>query len=221
MASTERYNRALEKCLRSITTWKNMINDYVDDSDKSAEVDKLQNSIKSYCLIDNDYKKTQEVIELISHNLKDIEKIEDIDAILQEKINEQSMDDFTSSEIWDRFNSNDVFVRSTKPKEQNLSLNYEAVDDSILCSNTFTPPIDPITKTVIKKPVKNKICGHIYDHNSIYDYLRQSKNKAKCPYIGCKNNKLRGGDFNEDNILKQRIEQYIYNKTNNSSDDED
>lgn len=221
MASNEKYNRALEKCLRSITIWKNMINDYVDDANKTVELEKLQKTVKTYCCIDNDYKKSQEVIDSVSNDLKNIEKLEDIDAKLQEKMCEQSIDNFTSNEIWDRFYSNDVFLRQSKPKKRDCSLNYEELDDSILCSNTFTPPIDPITKTIINKPVKNKICGHIYDYDSIYDYLRQSKNKAKCPYIGCKNNKLRGGDFNEDNVLKQRIEQYILNKPNNDSSDDD
>lgn len=49
-----------------------------------------------------------------------------------------------------------------------------------------TDIIDPYTKQKIIKPVRNNICKHIYDEESV-DRMFQGKYFVSCPYIGCTN----------------------------------
>ncbi|KAJ0180155.1 hypothetical protein K1T71_004746 [Dendrolimus kikuchii] len=46
--------------------------------------------------------------------------------------------------------------------------------------------IDPITKRPILDPVKNTVCGHIYEKEAIMDMIRNKK-RTKCPVVGCGN----------------------------------
>lgn len=45
--------------------------------------------------------------------------------------------------------------------------------------------IDPISKKRIVDPVKNTLCGHTYDRDSITQILKINK-KTRCPVVGCK-----------------------------------
>ncbi|XP_037578254.1 uncharacterized protein LOC119461124 [Dermacentor silvarum] len=45
---------------------------------------------------------------------------------------------------------------------------------------------DPITQKDIEVPVKNTKCSHIYDKNSISQYIKGTRN-PRCPYLGCAN----------------------------------
>ncbi|XP_025192323.1 E3 SUMO-protein ligase NSE2-like [Melanaphis sacchari] len=46
--------------------------------------------------------------------------------------------------------------------------------------------LDPFTKQPITKPVRNKICTHIYDQESV-NKMFQNKQFISCPYMGCSN----------------------------------
>uniref|UniRef100_A0A914C8Q7 E3 SUMO-protein ligase NSE2 n=1 Tax=Acrobeloides nanus TaxID=290746 RepID=A0A914C8Q7_9BILA len=58
-----------------------------------------------------------------------------------------------------------------------------------------TYKLDPFTKLLIKDPVINLNCGHIYDHTGIYEYLKQKTGSRRislfkrthCPVAGCGN----------------------------------
>ncbi|KAH9504321.1 E3 SUMO-protein ligase NSE2 [Bulinus truncatus] len=45
----------------------------------------------------------------------------------------------------------------------------------------------PITGKTIVFPMRNKLCGHVYDKAGITSYINSRKAKAKCPAVGCGN----------------------------------
>uniref|UniRef100_A0A914I869 E3 SUMO-protein ligase NSE2 n=1 Tax=Globodera rostochiensis TaxID=31243 RepID=A0A914I869_GLORO len=52
---------------------------------------------------------------------------------------------------------------------------------------------DPITKRDIKDPVKNSICGHIYDRQAVHAFIeecRERRQLCQCPVQLCRNKKL-------------------------------
>lgn len=67
--------------------------------------------------------------------------------------------------------------------------------------------VDPITKGTIKNPVRNRICNHIYDKDSITEAIRISENKrVRCPTVGCSNkNSVKVTDLVEDRELKRKF----------------
>ncbi|KYM96288.1 PREDICTED: E3 SUMO-protein ligase NSE2-like [Cyphomyrmex costatus] len=44
--------------------------------------------------------------------------------------------------------------------------------------------IDPITKMRMTDPVRNAVCGHVYDKSSLVAMLEKNKN-TRCPVVGC------------------------------------
>lgn len=46
----------------------------------------------------------------------------------------------------------------------------------------------PLTQKLMKKPVRNTVCGHAYEGEAIKDYVRRRgtrRTKVECPVVGC------------------------------------
>ena len=89
-------------------------------------------------------------------------------------------------------------------EEDNPTVDLEATDlynqimglcgegeDIVNVEQTPKIPIDPWNKKEINDPVKNRICGHIYDKTSLEAQLCQSV-RPRCPYMGCNNREILG-----------------------------
>ncbi|KAM7309451.1 E3 SUMO-protein ligase NSE2 [Ixodes scapularis] len=92
--------------------------------------------------------------------------------------------------------------------EEGGSNEDSANDDSMLVSEENLQWKDPITQCDIEHPVKNTVCGHIYDKNSIAHYIKTTKH-PRCPYLGCRNPRsLRSTELVDDlyvmRFLKER-----------------
>lgn len=106
-----------------------------------------------------------------------------------------------------------------EPKKRKV-MEYEVIEDSILmCVGEFKPPLDPLVKCPIKTPVKNRLCGHVYEKDTILGYINRPGKKVKCPYIGCVSGYLKKENLVEDKELKRKIEEYFENHEESSDDD--
>ncbi|XP_050309026.1 E3 SUMO-protein ligase NSE2-like [Anthonomus grandis grandis] len=220
MSLHDRYTILLDKCVSSLTTWKNLINETLEDGDLETETVRIKEMAKEYCIIDNNHKKSENAIKALEDHMSDPSQSYDIDDLYSQKFMEQPDKDPTENEIWRQLFCDDLSIQEVKMINKNKTASqYEQVDDSLLCSTSFAPPVDPISKTIIRKPIRNKRCNHVYDKNSIYDYIRQSKNKAKCPYMGCRNNKLLVQHLVEDGSLEEQISQFLANHQSSDEDD--
>ncbi|KAI3415958.1 hypothetical protein GPALN_005519 [Globodera pallida] len=68
----------------------------------------------------------------------------------------------------------------------------EEEDDMQFTENVLSAK-DPITKRDIKDPVKNSICGHIYDRQAVQAFIeecRERRQLCQCPVQMCRNKKL-------------------------------
>ncbi|KAI5930827.1 E3 SUMO-protein ligase NSE2 [Manis javanica] len=64
----------------------------------------------------------------------------------------------------------------------------EGVDEDMIVTQSQTNFICPITQMEMKKPVKNKVCGHTYEEEAIVRMIESKhrrKKKTCCPKIGC------------------------------------
>jgi len=59
-------------------------------------------------------------------------------------------------------------------------------DDEILSQFAEINVKDPFTRAIMKNPVRNLKCGHIYEKNSVIELLKQNAD-TKCPTVGCLN----------------------------------
>lgn len=78
---------------------------------------------------------------------------------------------------------------------------------------------DPITKKRMVDPVKNIICGHIYERSSIQDAI-QIKPTLRCPVAGCGNNQyINMAHLKLDNVLKLHLQRIAESENYNNTDD--
>ncbi|XP_066145636.1 E3 SUMO-protein ligase NSE2-like [Euwallacea fornicatus] len=221
MSLHDRYSIFLDKCVNSLTTWKNFINENLEDPEKEVEVAKLKEIAQKFCTIDNKYQNSKKAIILVEETISDPSQDYLIDELYQQKLSTQSETVHTDHEIWDQLFHNNCSILEVVPKNSQEDSTYEDIGDSLMCSTSFTLPLDPIRKGVIRKPLRNIKCKHIYDSETIYDYIRQSKKKAMCPYIGCKNNKLTPADLQEDLLLEKQILRHIATQGGSSRNEEE
>ena len=59
-------------------------------------------------------------------------------------------------------------------------------DDGEVVATETVSTIDPITRKEMTDPVKNTLCGHTYERNSIMQLI-SINSKQKCPMAGCAN----------------------------------
>lgn len=205
----------IETCVNQLKSWKSLIAKYLDEDERAVEMDKLRSVVEGIAEVDIQFKKNQNTFVKIDEYLdehSDPGNV-DVDKLFNEFYNNQpssSEANITNSHVWKEVIQDEdeiVFVEK-KVKKLNDN-NFDTVDDSLLCSNVFTPPVDPISKAIIKNPYRNKRCNHVYEYDTITIYINQLRHRAKCPYIGCSNKNLKMSDLREDNDLQMTITQYL------------
>ncbi|XP_047639225.1 E3 SUMO-protein ligase NSE2 isoform X2 [Phacochoerus africanus] len=96
----------------------------------------------------------------------------------------------------------------------------EGVDEDMIVTQSQTNFICPITQLEMKKPVKNKVCGHTYEEEAIVRMIESKhkrKKKACCPKIGCSHTDVRLSDLIQDEALRRAIESH-HKKKHRQSD---
>nr|KAF6405391.1 NSE2 (MMS21)-like protein, SMC5-SMC6 complex SUMO ligase [Rousettus aegyptiacus] len=87
----------------------------------------------------------------------------------------------------------------------------EGVDEDMIVTQSQTNFICPITQLEMKKPVKNKVCGHTYEEEAIVRMIESKhkrRKKACCPKIGCSHTDVRMSDLIQDEALRRAIESH-------------
>jgi hypothetical protein len=65
----------------------------------------------------------------------------------------------------------------------------------------------PLTGMLFVNPVKNKVCGHVYDMAGLQQLL--SMRKTKCPVAGCSNQGLSHAQVEDDEEMKLRVKRHM------------
>jgi len=69
-------------------------------------------------------------------------------------------------------NSNATFLSKVPYSLEDLIMHqYTPYDEEKDADLSVLPTIDPITKDLIFTPLRNKYCNHVFDENSIYDFI--------------------------------------------------
>ncbi|CAH1977680.1 unnamed protein product [Acanthoscelides obtectus] len=226
MSLADRHERIMERCVYSLKTWKQVVlQNYENEQEANAELEKMKNIVKDHCAINDNYKRSQEALSMVQEKIDSSDYMTiDVNKLYEDCLNnlpESSNRDFQDNEIWEKVIGGVTDVVEVRTKSKKLDpTQYESLGDSLLCSNVFTPPVDPMTKKVIRNPYRNKRCNHVYEYNSIVDYIKQQRNRAKCPYIGCTNHSFRVTDLVADQVMASQITQHLATQGESSEDEE-
>lgn len=164
------------------TTAANIISYYGADESKT-KLKGLRDIVENNCLQDKKLRSAELIKEqfLSVYNGGDDETETDIEAITREYTESISKIDTNVS--------NDekllLFDRQVEALLDKVATEGNDGDGDLQVSGGFINVIDPISKKRIVDPVKNSVCGHTYDRESITEILKINK-KTRCPVIGCR-----------------------------------
>ncbi|KAH9645390.1 hypothetical protein HF086_000008 [Spodoptera exigua] len=81
--------------------------------------------------------------------------------------------------------------------EERFQAHLSNLDESDLAiTESQEQYLDPITKRPVTDPVKNTVCGHIYEKATILNLI-STKPRSKCPVAGCGNR----GPITKDHLI--------------------
>ncbi|XP_044249447.1 E3 SUMO-protein ligase NSE2-like isoform X1 [Drosophila takahashii] len=79
---------------------------------------------------------------------------------------------------------------------------------------------DPWTKALIRNPVRNKVCGHIYDREYVNGLIKDNMG-IRCPVAGCANRVyIQPAHLVEDEAARQKILLQVMQDAQSDSDEE-
>ncbi|KFQ49143.1 E3 SUMO-protein ligase NSE2, partial [Nestor notabilis] len=137
------------------------------------------------------------------------ENIPDLKSLVQEKFaameSKNSDSDLQKNEKYVYFKDQLKEMR----KQCNGEEAIEQIDEDIAVTQSQMNFICPITQMEMKRPVRNKICGHTYEEDAILKFIqtrKQQKKKVRCPKIGCSHSDVKGSDLMPDEALKRAID---------------
>ncbi len=64
----------------------------------------------------------------------------------------------------------------------------------------------PMTGKLFEDPVRNKLCGHVYDRRGIIFQLQNKK--THCPFPGCRNQNVTMSQLEDDLEMKMKVERF-------------
>ncbi|XP_047491925.1 E3 SUMO-protein ligase NSE2-like [Penaeus chinensis] len=80
-------------------------------------------------------------------------------------------------------------------------------DGDLIVTQQEVNLIDPISMKRMTDPVRNKICGHVYERSSVVNMIKQNRRKGFCcPNVGCENReRLKMDDLEDAMDVKREI----------------
>ncbi|EDW51474.1 GM22550 [Drosophila sechellia] len=107
--------------------------------------------------------------------------------------------------------------------ESNGQANGPAHDEDLIMEATGAEVFslyDPWSKALIKNPVRNKICGHVYDRDSVMLIIKDNIG-IRCPVLGCANRSyIQPVHLVKDHDLQQKLQQRMSNAIEDESSSE-
>ncbi|NXD05828.1 NSE2 ligase, partial [Nothocercus nigrocapillus] len=159
--------------------------DLVESFNDVEEVDSVENVMLEYAAMDRELNHYMTAIEETVHQIKrdKPENIPDLQYLVKEKFtaleSKNSDTDLQANEKYMYFKDQLKEMRKQfrlQTGDGNESI--EQIDEDIAVTQSQVNFICPITQMEMKKPVRNKVCGHIYEEDAILKII-QTRNQQK------------------------------------------
>ncbi|NXJ07973.1 NSE2 ligase, partial [Odontophorus gujanensis] len=182
--------------------------------DDEEDVKSMENVMLEYAAMDRELHHYMRAIEETVDQIKQDkpEKIPDLKSLVKEKFD--ALESVNSDSDLEKNEKYMYFKDQLKDmKKQCKSFNdnddIEQIDEDLAVTQSQMNFICPITQEEMKKPVRNKVCGHSYEEDAILKIIqtrKQQKKKVCCPKIGCSHDDVKGSDLVPDEALKRAID---------------
>ncbi|XP_057353729.1 E3 SUMO-protein ligase NSE2 isoform X1 [Manis pentadactyla] len=208
-----------QSCISSgMDTASSVALDLVETQTEVSSEYSMDKAMVEFAMMDRELNHYVKAVQsMISHVKEERpEKIPDLKLLVEKKFlalqNKNSDADFQNNEKFVQFKQQ---LKELK-NQYGLQVDREAdgtegVDEDMIVTQSQTNFICPITQMEMKKPVKNKVCGHTYEEEAIVRMIESKhrrKKKTCCPKIGCSHTDVRLSDLLQDEALRRAIENH-------------
>ncbi|EZA58649.1 E3 SUMO-protein ligase NSE2 [Ooceraea biroi] len=171
----------LDDCF--MRTAGNLMKYYVDEEEQKTKLKQLRDALRDNC-IESTKMKTADAIKDRLTSMMELEperNVEDIVKEYKQAIAEIKIDP-----------SKDIRLVQYDKQMENLdegnkaesNKGVENTDTDLRMTSQDMNIIDPISKTRMIDPVRNAVCGHVYDRGNLVAMLQRNK-QTRCPVVGC------------------------------------
>ncbi|NXG57386.1 NSE2 ligase, partial [Hemiprocne comata] len=222
---------SVESCLSSLKNCQSYINtgmdiathiafDLVESFNDAEDVNSMETDMLEYAAMDRQLNHYMRAVEETVNQIKreKPENIPDLKYFVKEKFtaleSKNSDSDLEKNEKYIYFKDQLKEMRKQckyflKQKRYNNNEAIEQIDEDIAVTQSQMNFICPITQMEMKKPVRNKVCGHTYEEDAILKIIqtrKQQKKEVRCPKIGCSHANVKESDLVPDEALKRAID---------------
>ncbi|XP_009995915.1 PREDICTED: E3 SUMO-protein ligase NSE2 [Chaetura pelagica] len=218
---------AVESSLSSLKNCQSYINtgmdiathiafDLVESFNDAEDVNSMENDMLEYAAMDRQLNHYMTAVEETVNQIKreKPENIPDLKYLVKEKFtaleSKNSDSDLEKNEKYIYFKDQlkEMKKQFCHPSDNNNEA-IEQIDEDIVVTQSQMNFICPITQMEMKKPVRNKVCGHTYEEDAILKIIqtrKQQKKEVRCPKIGCSHANIKESDLVPDEALKRAID---------------
>ncbi|XP_068011653.1 E3 SUMO-protein ligase NSE2 isoform X2 [Melanerpes formicivorus] len=189
--------------------------DLVESFNDVEDVNTMENVMLEYAAMDRELNHYMRAIEETVNQIKreKPENIPDLKNLVKEKFtaleSTNSDSDLQRNEKYMYFKDQLKEMRKQFRHQLDNDEAIEQIDEDIAVTQSQMNFICPITQMEMKRPVRNKVCGHIYEEDAILKIIqnkKQQKKKVRCPKIGCSHSDVKESDLMPDEALKRAID---------------
>ncbi|XP_061294618.1 E3 SUMO-protein ligase NSE2 isoform X3 [Bos javanicus] len=208
-----------QSCISSgMDTASSVALDLVETQTEVSSEYSMDKAMVEFAMMDRELNHYLKAVQSTINHVKEerSEKIPDLKLLVEKKFlalqNKNSDADFQNNEKFVQFKQQLKELKKQYGLQSDREVDItEGVDEDMIVTQSQTNFICPITQLEMKKPVKNKVCGHTYEEEAIVRMI-ESKNKRKkkacCPKIGCSHVDMRMSDLIQDEALRRAIESH-------------
>ncbi|XP_020021983.1 E3 SUMO-protein ligase NSE2 isoform X1 [Castor canadensis] len=207
-----------QSCISSgMDTASSVALDLVETQTEVSSEYSMDRAMVEFAMMDRELNHYIKAVQSTINHVKEErpENIPDLKLLVEKQFltlqNKNSDADFQNNEKFVQFKQQ---LKELK-KQYGLQVDKEAdglgIDEDMIVTQSQTNFICPITQLEMKKPVKNKVCGHTYEEEAIVRMIESKhkrKKKACCPKIGCSHTDMRMSDLVQDEALRRAIESH-------------
>ncbi|NXF36520.1 NSE2 ligase, partial [Nyctibius bracteatus] len=190
--------------------------DLVESFNDVEDVNSMEKVMVEYAAMDRELNHYMRAIEETVNQIKreKPENVPDLKYLVKEKFtaleSKNSDSDLEKNEKYMYFKDQLKEMRKQcKFCHQSDDEAIEQIDEDIAVTQSQMNFICPITQMEMKRPVRNKVCGHSYEEEAILKIIqtrKQQKKEVRCPKIGCSHANVKGSDLVPDEALKRAID---------------
>uniref|UniRef100_A0A2D4HQZ9 E3 SUMO-protein ligase NSE2 n=1 Tax=Micrurus lemniscatus lemniscatus TaxID=129467 RepID=A0A2D4HQZ9_MICLE len=226
----------VDACLSSLKTCKTYINtgmdvttnvalDLVENHSDLEEIKTMNEVMLEYAVMNRELshyvQAVEDTVKQIKHDKPEI--VPDLRHLVMERF--RNLESKNCNADLQRNEKVVLFKEQIKHMKAQIGIQTDAeessleqVDEDLAVTQSQRKFICPITQEEMKKPVRNKVCGHTYEEEAILEHIRrrqQHKKKVTCPQVGCNNREVRKADLVFDEVLRRMID--IWSKQTQST----